>query len=259
MEILAKKASRLFVFTDLDDTLFESIGADIPDSSIPATIDNNGNVYSYSSIQQQKLLDIMIQAGGVIIPVTGRDSSSLLNCQLGPIITSKYAVVSHGAIVLNQHHLLLDDWYRFIDRKFGLTSWEQKLISLHEKLLADVFLLSESVRIRLVIDKGITCYICLKIKKENYNYDQSTQINNLLLRKLKKDMSLHHNGRGFAILPPYAKKKIAVDFLKEKMNITSNDTVVGIGDSYSDLPFMSNSDFLISPKRSQIFTNQEVI
>ena len=82
------------------------------------------------------------------------------------------------------------------------------------------------------------------------------RISTFLSLILLKGMFLHENGRNFAILPPYSQKKVALNFLKKKMDVGLLDTVFGIGDSYSDLPFMSDSDFLIVPKQAQIFENE---
>jgi len=253
METLtAKEVFRLFVFTDLDDTLFESLKGELAEFSIPATVDSNGQIYSYSSVQQQKLVNMMVLSGAVIIPVTGRRSSSFLNCKLPVVLSSEYAVVSHGAVILDDKHQLLDDWLVFLEQRFNLKSWQKSLNALYHKLFNHFETLQSGVKVRLIVDKGITAYICIKINKENYQQGKSRKVNEFLLSVLFDGMLLHGNARNFAILPPYARKKIAVDFLKVKMNIGVLDTVLGIGDSHSDLPFMSNSDFLIVPKQAQI-------
>lgn len=248
-----QKSCRLFVFTDLDDTLFSSSKREKTDFSITATVDMKGNPSAHSSIQQQKLLDIMVKAGATIIPVTGRRSCSFLNCQLSVIANSKYSVVSHGAVILNEMHQLLDEWFVFIDSQFNLKGWHTTLTIIYERLLNYFNTVNNFVRVRLIIDKGITAYICIKIAKQYYQEDKLTEISTFLNRMLPNDVFLHENGRSLAILPPYAQKKIALNFLKKKMDVGALDTVFGIGDSCSDLPFMSDSDFLIIPKQAQIF------
>ncbi|WP_350601725.1 hypothetical protein, partial [Pseudomonas sp. 65/3-MNA-CIBAN-0223] len=85
-------------FTDLDDTLFASVKGQVSEHMIPSTVDMNGQPYAYSSVQQQKLLNVMIKSDAIIIPVTGRRSSSFLNCKLPAITNTDYAIVSHGAV-----------------------------------------------------------------------------------------------------------------------------------------------------------------
>jgi hydroxymethylpyrimidine pyrophosphatase-like HAD family hydrolase len=249
MEMIAKNGSRLFVFTDLDDTLFQSIKKA---GCITATVNAQGVPYAYSSIQQQKLLQIMANSGGLFIPVTGRRTGSFLNSQLPVIMNCPFAIVSHGAVILDNNHELLDEWLTFLKQQFNLVHWEEKLTTLCNALSADFAEIYNGIRVRLIVDQGITAYICIKIPKENYKKNTSIDVNRLLMSKLGKDMLLHGNGRNFAILPPYAQKKIAVDFIKEKMMISQNDTVFGIGDSHSDLPFMKDTDFLIVPSNAQI-------
>ncbi|MFT6974647.1 MAG: hydroxymethylpyrimidine pyrophosphatase-like HAD family hydrolase [Bermanella sp.] len=252
MEMLIKKTSRLFVFTDLDDTLFKSSNKIDCDQSIAATVDSHGDSYAYSSIQQQKLLEIMAISGGIFIPVTGRRTSSFLNCQLPVIANSPYAIVSHGAIILDKNRLLLEEWNDFLKLQFDLSQWKEKLIKTYNYLNAYFAPIDSGIRVRLIVDQGITTYICIKISKNSYSKNKSIGVNRLINNVLQKDMLLHGNGRNFAILPPYAQKKIAVNFLKEKMMINQNDTVFGIGDSHSDLPFMRDSNFLIVPGDAQI-------
>jgi len=146
----------------------------------------------------------------------------------------------------------LPEWRAFLTAKFDLLFWRTKLDEMLHQLESDDSELMNNVRVRLIIDKGIAAYLCVKIRKENDYPEKSEQIGKKLNALLCDGMMLHGNGRNFALLPPYASKQLAVNFLKEHMSITSHDTVFGIGDSNSDLPFMSDSDFLIIPQRSQI-------
>lgn len=257
MEIITKNSGRLFVFTDLDDTLFASLKSDdVIENLTPATVDVNGEYYAYSSIQQQKLLNIMLKSDAIIIPVTGRRSSSFLNCRLPCIMQSLYSVVSHGAVILDHQDQLLNEWVIFLEQQFNLMQWQITLTTLHQHLFNYAEKLSYEIRVRLIVDQGITTYICIKISKENAHQLALIELNDYLQSILPADMLLHANGRNFAILPPYAQKKVAVDFLKKKMNVGSLDTVFGIGDSHSDLAFMQDSDFLIVPQKAQIFEQE---
>jgi hydroxymethylpyrimidine pyrophosphatase-like HAD family hydrolase len=254
VENVTLSTCRLFVFTDLDDTLFKS-AADIHCGlSITATVDASGETYARSSVQQQKLLEIMVASGGLIIPVTGRSTRSFLNCKLPDVINSQFAIVSHGAVILDAEHSLLKDWHTYLKCHFDLVEWENKLIKICDHLNTHFKSKSKSsaIRVRLIVDQGITAYVCIKISKSSYTDDVSTEVNHLLSHILETEMLLHSNGRNFAILPPYAQKKVAVDFLKAKMKVDQRDTVFGMGDSHSDLPFMSESDFLIVPGGAQI-------
>jgi len=254
MEIVTKKSGRLFVFTDLDDTLFASLKSDeVIENLTPATVDVNGDHYAYSSIQQQKLLNIMVKSDAIIIPVTGRRSSSFLNCELPAISNTDYAIVSHGAVILDNKHQLLDQWKVYLEQQFSLQDWHNKLIGLYEKLSHYFEVINSGVRVRLIVDHGISTYLCLKINKGYSDAKKMMQVNDYLESILPAEMLLHANGRNFAVLPPYAQKKVAVDFLKKIMNVGVLDTVFAMGDSHSDLPFMQDSDFLIVPQKAQIF------
>ena len=256
MEILKKQASRLFIFTDLDDTLFKTIKNPESDSLLVATTNSNGEAQGYSSLQQQKLLHIFAVSNGIFIPVTGRSTSSFLNCSLPIIKNTQYGVVSHGAVIIDQNHKLLDQWYEFINEEFNLAFWESELVKMFNYLHEHFSLSGDGVRVRLVIDQGIAAYICIKISRSNYTRDTAKGVNSFLKGLLQDGMLLHCNERNFAILPPYARKEIAVKYIKNKLQVTEYDTVFSIGDSNSDLPFMKESDFLIVPNGSQILERE---
>lgn len=248
-------ASRLIVFTDLDDTLFQSVKGEVSSDAIEATVDVDGKPYAYSSIQQQKLLSVMVKADATIIPVTGRRTSSFLNCRLPDVMNSEYAIVSHGAVILDKQRVVLKEWREFLTTTYSLANWEKQLTSLYQKLY-DYFIEDQNVRVRLIIDQGITAYICIKINKVGYLPEKSKQLSKLLNSELKTGMLLHGNGRNFALLAPYAQKKVAVSFLKAKLDINESDTVFAIGDSDSDLPFMKDANFLIIPQQAQILKGE---
>ncbi len=257
MEMLAQHTSRLFVFTDLDDTLFKSLKNTKGDLSFVATTNNQGEPQGYSSLQQQKLLNIFEAAGGVFIPVTGRRTDSFLNCSLPAIKNTPYAVVSHGAVILDQNHALLEQWHAFINAEFNLALLQSELVKTFDHLHNYFTALDSSLRVRLIVDQGITAYVCVKVSRSDYSENKAKEVDSYLKSILPNDMLLHSNGRNFAILPPYARKEIAVKFIKDKLKIGEHDTVFSIGDSNSDLPFMKESDFLIAPNGSQILDKEQ--
>ncbi|MBB1435476.1 HAD hydrolase family protein [Pseudoalteromonas sp. SG43-6] len=256
MEMLAQRTSRLFVFTDLDDSLFKNLKNTKRDLSFVATTNNQGEAQGYSSLQQQKLLGVFEAAGGVFIPVTGRRTDSFLNCSLPVIKNTPYAVVSHGAVILDKYHRLLDGWHTFINAEFNLAFWESELVKTFNHLHNHFTAIGNTVKVRLITDQGITAYICVKVSRNDYSENKAKDVDSYLKSILEDDMLLHSNSRNFAILPPYARKDVAVRYIKNKLKIGEHDTVFSIGDSNSDLPFMKESDFLIVPNGSQILDRE---
>lgn len=252
METLIEPSHRVIAFTDLDDTLFASLKEEDNYFHVPATVDANGQPYAYASAQQQTLLSMFVKLGSIIIPVTGRRTDSLLNCLHPDIINAPFSIVSHGAVVLDGKHKLLPEWNQFVEDNFDLLLWKKKLKKLYKKLYTDESSLMDGVRVRLIFDQELITYICIKIQKDNDYPERSEEVRGKLTSLLADGMALHGNGRNFALLPPYASKRLAVNFLRNHMSITSSDTTFGLGDSDSDLPFMSDSDFLIIPNKSQI-------
>ena len=179
MEMLAQHTSRLFVFTDLDDTLFKSLKSDV---SIVATTNNEGESQGYSSLQQQKLLNVFEAAGGVFIPVTGRRTDSFLNCSLPVFKNTPYVVVSHGAVILDKNHTLLEQWHEFISSEFNLAFWESKLIKTFDHLHNHFTALGSAVRVRLIVDQGITAYICVKVSSGDHSENKAKDVEEILVK-----------------------------------------------------------------------------
>ena len=67
-------------------------------------------------------------------------------------------------------------------------------------------------------------------------------------------LSLHANTRNAALRPSYTCKADACQFLLETvLERQPNDTVIALGDSLSDLPFMAHGDMAVIPTHSQVW------
>ncbi|MFT7053099.1 MAG: hypothetical protein ACJAU1_000651, partial [Psychromonas sp.] len=75
------ESSRVFVFTDLDDSLFSSKRKHTKNSdSQVASVNNKGEIESYATLQQQKLVQMLAALQASFIAVTGRRTSSYQHC-----------------------------------------------------------------------------------------------------------------------------------------------------------------------------------
>ncbi|MFT6924656.1 MAG: hydroxymethylpyrimidine pyrophosphatase-like HAD family hydrolase [Psychromonas sp.] len=244
------QSSRVFVFTDLDDSLFSSKRkhTKTADSQV-ASINKSGQIESYATLQQQKLVQMFTMLKASFIAVTGRRTSSYAHCIIDQVSNSEYAIVSHGALILDDNAALLPCWIKYLNNNYDMKHWQEKLTQTHCQLIDYFSAIKCEARVRLIVDHDICTYICIKIPTHNLQESLLTKIN-LYLQQL--DFSIHGNEGNFAVLPPYASKELAVNYLVKKLNMSDKDVIFGIGDSLSDLPFMRNLDFAIFPKSSQI-------
>jgi hydroxymethylpyrimidine pyrophosphatase-like HAD family hydrolase len=221
--------SNLFVFTDLDDSLFSSKRKHIKTAESQVTsINQHGEVESYSTVQQQQLLQLFTAAQATFIAVTGRKTSSFQNCVIDEVKSSKYAVVSHGALILGEKSTLLPCWLKYLNKTYNMVDWAEKLAKTHLQLTDYFTLLNCKARVRLIIDNGIYTYICIKIPAQ---FQQRSLLDKVSLYLNQLDFRIHANEGNFAVLPPYANKELAVNYLIHKLQISENDVVFGIGDS----------------------------
>jgi len=244
------QSSRVFVFTDLDDSLFSSKRkhTKTSDSQI-ASVNKRGEVESYATLQQQKLVQMLAALKASFIAVTGRRTSSYQHCIIDQVSNSEYAIVSHGALILDDKSESLPCWMTYLNNTYDLKNWQEKLTQTHSQLRDYFSEINCEARVRLIIDHDICAYICIKIPVHNQQKNLLDKIS-LYLKQL--DFRIHCNAGNFAVLPPYANKELAVNYLIKKLNMSDKDVIFGIGDSLSDLPFIRNLDFAIFPKSSQI-------
>lgn len=234
---------KVIVFSDLDDTLFYAHRKCLDLSGHKAaTALSSGEVGAYSTPQQQALISLFNNS--VLIPVTGRRMDSLNRVLMD---FQGYKIASHGAIVINHQNKLDPTWRLILDKEEP--QWRNRMGQLKRQLELDIERLDIEVHVRIVIDQGYACYVCVK---------GDPLYLKLLINKTDKQGTegfiVHANDRNLAFLPPYASKRRAVDFLKQVFNNENNAhiTFFGFGDSLSDTGFMSICDFQIIPSNSQI-------
>ena len=233
--------ARTVVFTDLDDTLIQTRRKVPKEANISlAATDRQGNPLSFFTQAQMRMLNLFVQNGAIIIPVTGRNTDALNRVEYE---FECYRAVSHGAVVLKDKDLICDGWLAEIGE--NLDGWPELLEICNLEIQRIIELYQLDARTRVIIDQDIPAYISVKgqepalavIKRHN---------------PLDDKFNRHENGRNHALLPPYASKKKAVEYIKKKLELDVNDLVIGIGDSLSDLEFMRCCQFSMLPVNSQI-------
>ena len=233
--------AKIVVFTDLDDTLIQT-KRKLPQGALTTlgATDRDNNPLSFFTQSQSILLDMFVNSGASIIPITGRNTDALNRVEYN---FQSFRSVSHGAVVLKDNNTVCQNWLNEIEPL--LQDWPNHLEACNKEIEDIIKAHQLDARTRVIIDMDIPAYISVKGNEHDLAIIKQ---HNLLGQAFNR----HENGRNHALLPPYASKKKAVDYIKKELGITVNDLVIGIGDSLSDLPFMSRCQFSMLPTQSQI-------
>lgn len=233
--------SRIYAFTDIDDTLIAT-ERKLPSgvSSYPGAYDREGQVRSFFSAHQQTLLNILVKAGAELIPVTGRNTDALQRVKYQ---FTNYAAVSHGAVVLDPSGSVCPLWLEKL--KGGETDWHQLLTDANQQVESTIRRLGLEARTRVIVDQGIAAYVSVK------GTPAALQALNVLFQELQP-LNLHINGHNAALRAAYTCKKQATLHILQHLDPSPDDLLVGLGDSVSDLPFMRECHFGVFPIGTQL-------
>jgi HAD superfamily hydrolase (TIGR01484 family) len=233
--------ARTVIFTDLDDTLIQTQGK-VPEHALTllGATDKNGYPLSFFTQSQKMMLGLFEKSGAIIIPVTGRNTDALNRVVYE---FDNYRAVSHGAVVLKDKELICDNWLNEIGKE--LDEWRELMQICNLEIQQTIDSNQLDARTRVIIDQNVPAYISIKGKEDALSFIKG---NNRFGDKFRR----HENGRNHALLPPYASKKKAVEYIMKRLELDVNDLIVGVGDSLSDLEFMQSCQFAMLPNNSQI-------
>ena len=243
---------KTIIFTDLDDTLFYSSRAiktyqergviqATEDLSV-SSLTQDGRPICFSRPKQRQLIELLMQADH-LIPVTGRASDSL--SRVTALQFNSFRVCSHGAIILDAEHSLLNEWKQEIQTELQLGSQALDLIMKELEVYAQK---ASGLRIKKVYDQALCTYI--SVKGPEPLVDELAQN----IKPLWTHGRIHHNQRNLALLPSYSNKARSVEFLIKYFKMICDEQLlfIGLGDSVSDLGFLKLCDFVLTPQTSQI-------
>lgn len=237
------KINSVFVFVDLDDTLFQTKRKN-SNAIIQATESPNLSTVSYMSEEQNALLNMFKKDHYTkIIPVTARDREQYFRTYISRDPFVEYASLYFGGVIM-KNGKIDNYWKKKVNLELKKTNLQINQLHsvLKERLDKKVFLINN-------IDDY---YINIK-NKNRLNYTVTNNECVKLINELElNEYFIHHNDNNISIVPKSLDKKRAVEYLidKEKPILT-----IGIGDSQSDWGFMDQCDFKIIPQYSQLNMN----
>lgn len=245
---------RPVVFTDLDDTLFQtSRKMDQAPYAIGA-FDRSGNPRSFFNKAQYQFLLWLLNTTD-LIPVTARGTEEIARVN---IPFQSWQITTHGAVILTPEGNVDLRWKSRIC---------QSLISYETDLLMMVQLITEWMAIdgvnawaRLNFEYGVPVYLIMK-HCDSYCVDQLYSFATSLPSRLSAEginpeqFYIHQNDNNIAWIPHSINKGEAVLWLIDQLHEVRGDfPLLGMGDSISDYCFMRHCCFFTIPQQSQLTT-----
>jgi len=233
----------VYIFTDLDDSLFQTERKCPEKASLfAAAVDRHGQTLSYFTAAQQLLLDLFEQ--GTVIPVTGRNTTALKRVHLR---FNSYRITSHGALILTPEGHPDTAWLGACQAHYS--GWAEHLTAASQQIKQWIECSGLALRCRVIEDHNLPVYV--SIKGDESDLEQVAAYAGEIWRG--KDVQVHRNGQNMALLPPFASKEKAVEFLMRRFIATEAEPLfLGLGDSITDLPFLRLCHYAITPRGSQI-------
>lgn len=236
-------AARPLLFCDLDDTLFQTARKmrEPPHPARLAAVATNGHD-SYMTEAQANLVAWLL-ATTHAIPVTARSTAALARCQL-PF--NSWQVAANGAVILDPDGSTDPAWR---ERIAATAAQSGTQLSQLAAAMAEIDR-SERFRHWIVEEEGMPIYFCVKANHDERDLHQvAPQLSTIAGPQLRR----HHNGNNLSFTPTAISKRAAVVHLRERL-AQRGQVVLGMGDSLTDLPFMSACEMMMIPAGSQIHT-----
>ncbi len=237
-----KKSKPIFLLADVDDNLIATgRTSDVPGAK-PAAWDNKGEVCGFLTPKQQVMLD-WFQSGCEVVPTTARSSEALRRIRL-PF--RRYGITAFGGTVLGANGQPLAKWRSYVEAPAAQA--QPVLAGLQALVKSEAKTAGIDVRAVLLNDYGIDMF--LSVKHNQRNLGELAVLHALLLKAVPSDWTVHMNGNFLAVYPPYLGKEKAARWFIDNI-VPEGAVTVGMGDSLTDLPFMSECDFCFMPNGTQ--------
>jgi hydroxymethylpyrimidine pyrophosphatase-like HAD family hydrolase len=233
---------RPIVFTDLDDTLFQTARKmpTPPEEARRTTRALNGS-HSYMTGPQAHMLAWLLETTR-LIPVTARSTETMERVS---VPFSDYRICSNGAVILAPDGVPDAAWQArtqaIAHDRCAMLSALTAAVAAHDP--------AGAFRCWIVEEAGCGIYFCVKSNGEAERLDD---IEGVLRGIVDDDMIPHRNDNNLSFTPRELTKSYAVAHLLERLNADGDTPVFGMGDSLTDLPFMQLCDMMVVPRRSQV-------
>jgi hydroxymethylpyrimidine pyrophosphatase-like HAD family hydrolase len=236
----------MYIFADLDNTLIRRAPLDGYTGPLEAAAYESGVPTTVMTAADLELL-AHLRSTGVIIPVTGRSIQGYQKINLLWKYFSSYLVLNHGATILgtggaDQMGTLCPSWQ---------TRTESVAEVNREAILKIFARLKQSLvtgQVRLHEEFGLALYVSARLAPNTpesafaaLRFAVEQQVNLEVFEVL-------HTGRISSVIPRALSKRAAVLELTARLG---RPQTLGVGDSLTDLPFMTVCDQQLAPIGSE--------
>lgn len=239
---------RVIALVDLDDTLFQTLRKcppDIPfDQLTPLGFASDGSALSYATPRQMAFLAWLTETTH-FVPVTARSLNALRRAR----IPFRAAVCAHGGVVLDEAGEIDTAWAEATAA--NAAQYATQLASLASAISAEAQARGVPINARVLTEGPLPLYTLAK--HAEMDHAALYAVVDAAVPALPPGWTDHRNGNNVALMPPYLGKQHAVAHILPGLRARFPDaTVIGIGDSLTDAPFMGLCDFAMMPTASQL-------
>lgn len=242
-------APPIFAFVDLDNSLFSSARKRPPGVAFqPAALLNNGEVVSYTSLRQRRLLD-WLHLGATTIPVTARSVAALARVLL-PF--PGLAIASFGGVILDARRQPDPQWSARMQAVLAESG--APLAEACAELDSAIAARRIDAWVRPIDEFGQTQYLLIKHRAADAQALAALHAEVLLPWVVARPgWRTFQNDNNLVLLPPGLDKAHAVAHVMTGLRERHGEFLsIGIGDSLSDAGFLALCDYAMAPRDTQL-------
>jgi hydroxymethylpyrimidine pyrophosphatase-like HAD family hydrolase len=238
-----------YLFVDLDDTLFQSRRKTPDESGVVAVAHGPDGVPNGFMTRRQQDVFGLLSGQMILIPVTARDLEAFRRVK---VPQQSFAVLDYGGVILDPSGAPVPEWMEYSRGLVADASdWMDEL-----QQNVNRFIARESLRAicRPVFEFGLAFYLVMKYREgDSASLDRVQQEVILPWFDTHRELArVHRNGNNLAVLPKGLDKRPAVEFVQQELRTIHPDLITwGMGDSDSDLEFITACDYSILPANTQ--------
>jgi hydroxymethylpyrimidine pyrophosphatase-like HAD family hydrolase len=244
---MSQQDFRPIVFTDLDDTICQNLRqVEFGDRDGMVSISKSMLHNTCMTVKQQNMLRWLVQTTE-LVPVTARGvvDFSDINIDFG---ASRHRIVANGAVILDRDGSHDEEWARVMAEE--MAPYQEQFAQIVETIGKFCATRGHEVESRITSEHGMS--ISALFHTKDGSNAVATALAVICDGVENRGWQTHLNGNTLAFTPPPVSKRRAVEHLLGRIEGARHRPVIGMGDSLSDLGFMTQCDFLSIPRGSQI-------